>query len=399
MRFLDPRIMEALGGATPGAEDAGAPVSKSRFDLVREYLEATRQAEESPSIPEADIEAARRRDLSETLTRGFSKAGRAFLGDRSALEEPVSVSTAEDKARAANAERAQRLADWAQSRGSRRLTEAGLLERLAGAESREDYNLSETERRRQRDATEAQRKADEAAAKAQAEKDRAEERRLRAAEAASARAQREAEKRAEAEAKAADKAAAARERATEGLPYGYRLREGANPSKKQREDAATAVEQRDAIMPIVDQLEALVAQGPARLADLATRKEIEQRVEQIGAAIRTIENLGVPSGPDVKIQMRLVGDPNSPVSEISGALPKMLKNLRSYFGNKTDTRLRTFGIEKDEAPQPAPASAPDTPPIPPAGKVQMLDVESGEAVFLSPQNAEALLKKGKVRKP
>lgn len=394
MRFLDPRIMEALGGAAPGEDDAGALAPKSRFDLVREYLEATRQAEESPSIPEADVETARRRDLSESLTRGFSKAGRAFLGDRSALEESVGVSTAEDKARAANAARAKALADWAESRGARRLTEASLMERLAGAESREGVNLSETERRRQRDATEAQRKADEAAAKAQAEKDKAEERRLRAAGAAAARAQRAADKESAAEAKAK----------TAGFKSSMDLRKEFNglPEVKDFKDVDVAFRKIQSAVKNVSAAGdlSLIFQYMKMLDPGSTVREGEfanaQNAGGIDDKVRAAYN-NVTQGQRLTESQR--ADFLAQARGVHEAQRQQFDSAREMFRALAEKG----GIDPDDvtggAAQPRPASTPDTPPIPPTGKVQMLDVESGEPVFLSPQNAEALLKRGKVRKP
>jgi hypothetical protein len=185
--------------------------------------------------------------------------------------------------------------------------------------------------------------------------------------------------------KAEEKAAAAKEKATlkstEGLPFGYELREGANPSKPQREAATDAVEQRDAILPTIDRLAELTKAGPQRLADPRARAEVAQAAEQIGAAIRVIEKLGVPSGPDVQIGLRLIGDPNSPVNELAGTMPKLLANLKDYISNKAQTRLNVMGIVKS-------AKAGDKP----TATVKLRQKSTGITKSLDPAAAAALVK-------
>lgn len=143
----------------------------------------------------------------------------------------------------------------------------------------------------------------------------------------------------------------------EGMPYGYELEPGAHPSKGQREEAAKILQQRDDVLPAVQQLRKLVSAGPQRLVSPTAIAEVKQLAQEIATAIRVMENLGVPSGPDTKITLELIGDPNSKLNEMAGVMPKLLDNLDAYFNRKVDTKMRIHGIKKSSGERPTPAAA------------------------------------------
>jgi hypothetical protein len=147
-------------------------------------------------------------------------------------------------------------------------------------------------------------------------------------------------------------------RSTEGMPFGYELEEGANPSKSQRESLADAIVERDAVTPSIDEMEQLTKGGLMRLANPSTRKQLAQVAQQIGASIRKIENLGVPSGPDMRIQLELIGDPGSAVNEVADVMPKLMANLRRYLDTKVEAKLRGFGVRKRKEPAASTAKQP-----------------------------------------
>lgn len=147
----------------------------------------------------------------------------------------------------------------------------------------------------------------------------------------------------------------------EGMPYGYELLPGATPSKTQREDAANVIKQRTSVTPAVEKMRQLVAAGPQRLVSPTSISEVKQTAQRIATAIRVMEGLGVPSGPDTLITLDLIGNPNSKVNEFAGVMPKLLANLDDYFNTKVEAALGTYGIKKrgDGAAQPAQAVTPD----------------------------------------
>lgn len=372
-----PPEMPPVGGAaqmpeeaTPTVATGPAEVASTEPELLRQLSQALQPEEEralKDSRTSADMQAARRafNDVSNVFREHVGLAPKPYVDpyvtERESMRDWVMRRAGvarQTETAAQQAARTQAYAESVRQQELRRLADAEREARKAGREAEADAN------RRKREAVQ----------------DEIEREKLsigkkmlgvRAADIAERRREREAR---------------TQLAAVEGVPYGYKLKPGANPSKKQREDAATAVEQRDAVAPIVTRLEQLTSSGLERLASPAARAEVQQAAQQIGAAIRTIENLGVPSGPDMKIQLDLIGDPTSPINEVAGVLPALMKNLRDYFNNKTETRLRTFGIER---------AAAETPAAPPTagGMVMMRQKSTGKTKQVSRSTADELLKK------
>jgi hypothetical protein len=370
---IDLRAPEPGRDMSPHQKPPAAP--QSRWDMVREYIQRM-QGEAAPDIAEADMEAARRRDIGDTLLRGGSQMAAAFLGDRSVLTQPVAVSAAEEAARKSNDARRAALQQWAERKSRRELEAAGLLREAASGEAAEESSArrdalleDETQRRRER--------AQQEAGFAEEKLDilRQAEARKRAAVGAggAAQARREIEERARAE-----RVTQRERKSAEGLPYGYRMKADANPlTKTQREDIAAAVVAQAEVEVPIRRLEELTRGGLTRLADPAARREVAQYAEQIKTAIRVSENLGVPSGADAEIQLKLVGDPQSPLNEVSGVLPKLLSNLRDYFANKVNAKIDKLGVEKI-----------------PQAEVEIDDPENpGTTISVRPALAEKLRKK------
>jgi len=368
--------------AQPQQQQAPA-APKSRFDVVREYLERTGGGSASPPagvLPdEVDLRAAEEADALASTRAGLQAAAAAFLGDRKAAFQDTASTRNVDRARALQAQRSKALADWVASQEQRRLDEARVLSGAMVEPSRKDPELEKRRLDEQQAERERREKQAEEEQRLKRDKFEAEERRRKAGAGAAG-------KKAEEKRKAEEEKAA--RRAAEGLPFGYRLKKGANPSKKQREDAASAIEMRDSSLPVIDRLEALVQGGPSRLLDPRARAEVQQFAEQLGTAIRTMENLGVPSGPDVQIGLRLIGDPTSPVNEVADVMPRLLSNLRDYFTRKADTRLNTFGVEKDQLDAPTGKVPTDS-----DDDVMMVGPD-GEELPVAPAKVELFRKRG-----
>ena len=168
-RRVNPRLMAALQSAsiepldyeTPGrvvevpvpAEHFGVapeapPVNegakpRSRFDVVREYLEANRQPMPQPTTPEVDVRAARQRDAEQNFIDAQGAVSAAFLGNRGAVDKLPNAATQETKALAEREARKRELEQWAAGRERQRMGEASLLS-AAAVEPREASKPSKT---------------------------------------------------------------------------------------------------------------------------------------------------------------------------------------------------------------------------------------------------------------
>jgi len=116
---------------------------RSRFDIVRDYLEQTRQQEPKPAAPSVDLRAARLRDAEQNFMDAQGAVSAAFLGNRSAVDKLPSASTNEAKALAERDARKRELEQWAATRERQRLGEAGLLS-AAAVEPREASKPAKT---------------------------------------------------------------------------------------------------------------------------------------------------------------------------------------------------------------------------------------------------------------
>lgn len=151
-RRLNPRLLEAFERAQvapldydPSIEAPAAveelPAPKSRFDLVREYLES-RAPVDAPEMPaEPDMQSAVEADRRANFRRGMLAAGQAFLGNRRAPLEVRDIRENEAQARGDMEARRRALAAWAESQGRQRMGEAELLSRAAAEPARKDPEL------------------------------------------------------------------------------------------------------------------------------------------------------------------------------------------------------------------------------------------------------------------
>lgn len=158
-RRVNPRLMAAFDAAsiepldyeTPGrfGEAPEAPPvnegvkPRSRFDVVREYLEANRQQMPQPTTPEVDVRAAADSDARRNFGASMLAAGQAFTGNRRVVGQMQSSNAQETQALAEREARKRELEQWAAGRERQRMGEASLLS-AAAVEPREASKPSKT---------------------------------------------------------------------------------------------------------------------------------------------------------------------------------------------------------------------------------------------------------------
>lgn len=140
----NPDLMAAFdaAGLPPREEfnpnDSGETAStvrpKSRFDVVREYLEANRQPMPQPTTPEVDVRAAADSDARRNFGASMLAAGQAFTGNRRAVGQMQSSNAQEAQALAEREARKRELEQWAANRERQRMGEAGLLGQALSAD-------------------------------------------------------------------------------------------------------------------------------------------------------------------------------------------------------------------------------------------------------------------------
>lgn len=148
---IEATAIEPLDYETPGrvvevpvpAEHFTQSAPQSRFDVVREYLEANRQTAPMPVAPEVDMRAAADADARRDFGGAMLAAGQAFTGNRRAVAQLPHSNTNEAQALAEREARKRELAAWAAAQERRRMSEAELLSRAAAQPSMRDPALEE----------------------------------------------------------------------------------------------------------------------------------------------------------------------------------------------------------------------------------------------------------------
>lgn len=142
----NPDLMAAFdaAGVAPEAPPVNEGVKpRSRFDVVREYLEANRQPMPQPTTPEVDVRAAADSDARRNFGASMLAAGQAFTGNRRAVGQMQTSNAQETQALAEREARKRELEQWAANRERQRMGEAGLLSEAA-VEPREASKPSKT---------------------------------------------------------------------------------------------------------------------------------------------------------------------------------------------------------------------------------------------------------------
>lgn len=170
---------------------------------------------------------------------------------------------------------------------------------------------------------------------------------------------------------AGEKQAEYERRLKEGIPAGYELAPGAQPTTKQREEAAKIVISRGMVDESINQVRELL-KTPGAVANPRVRDLLAQQGQFIQTQLRVLEDLGVPSGPDAKILETLIGSPASLVGEALDTTQQKLDALGKYVGKRVDTTASTYGLQRKQAKPPADSwSAEDE------AKLKQLEAELG----------------------
>jgi prepilin-type N-terminal cleavage/methylation domain-containing protein len=149
----------------------------------------------------------------------------------------------------------------------------------------------------------------------------------------------------------AERTAEYERRLNEGVPAGWELQPGAQPTQKQREDAAKIVVSQQMVNESIGAIRNLLAQ-PGAVANPATRDLLAQQGQFVQTQLRVLEDLGVPSGPDAKILGTLIGDPESIKGEVFDTTQNKLDALGKYVGNRVNATTSTYGLRrKAETPE------------------------------------------------
>lgn len=161
---------------------------------------------------------------------------------------------------------------------------------------------------------------------------------------------------------------------SEGLPYGWSLKAGANPSSEQRQKAFEISNAQKTLDTNTRQLERVLAEAPS----IDREKRLRQVVQEIGNQIRVMEGLGVPSGPDTVITSQITGDPTGVMSRLSSDGPRAMAELRRYGTVKVNSIADTLGAQVGNQPG--------------TDKVTVKRRDTGETRTVSVEVAKQLLK-------
>lgn len=180
------------------------------------------------------------------------------------------------------------------------------------------------------------------------------------------------------------KAALTADKNTEGLPVGYTLATGANPSKKQREDGTDLLAQSKDIETESKKLADLISKKGVAVFDPTSESYTlaKQSVERLKGAARVAEGLGVPTGPDMAILESLIGNPLSLKSIGLGQFKNIIDSNAQHYSSKAQRRLKdVYGIVPAGGQQQQGAT----------GMVRVVRLSDGKSVMKTPENARAML--------
>lgn len=195
-------------------------------------------------------------------------------------------------------------------------------------------------------------------------------------------------------------------RLKEGIPVGYELRPGAQPTTKQREDAAKLTISGDMVGENVRDIRSLLSK-PLAVEDPRTRELLAQQGQFIKTQLRVLEDLGVPSGPDAKILDTLIGDPESIKGDLLDTTMKKLDALSKYVNARVQATTFRYGLQPVAAPPTRPAAPPEAATSPtggamklppaPAGMVYVQMAKDGSVRAVAPDAARALITAGRAK--
>lgn len=187
----------------------------------------------------------------------------------------------------------------------------------------------------------------------------------------------------------AEKKADYERRLKEGIPVGYELRPGSQPTVQQRQDAAKLTVSGDVVRENLDGIRGLLS-SPAAVANPATRQLLAQQGQFIKTQLRVLEDLGVPSGPDAKILDQLIGDPESLTGEVLDTTRQKLDALQKYVAARVQATTFRYGLQPTELPPKAAAPAPSV--------VRVRRKSDGGVVEVSEAVANKLVAAGKAER-
>lgn len=185
---------------------------------------------------------------------------------------------------------------------------------------------------------------------------------------------------------AGEKQAEYERRLKEGIPAGYELAAGAQPTTKQREEAAKIVISRGMVDESINQVRELL-KTPGAVANPRVRDLLAQQGQFIQTQLRVLEDLGVPSGPDAKILETLIGNPSSIVGEALDTTQQKLDALGKYVGKRVDKTASTYGLQRKQ-----------TVPTPAASTVKVRRKSDGAVVDVPADDVEKFVAAGKVER-
>lgn len=128
-RVIDVPVPPEHFGMAPEQPPVFEPSPRSRFDVVRDYLEQSRQPMPMPTTPEVDVRGAADFDARRNFGQSMLAAGQAFTGNRRAM--PQVTNAAETQAMGERDARRRELEQWAASKERQRMGEAALLSSAA----------------------------------------------------------------------------------------------------------------------------------------------------------------------------------------------------------------------------------------------------------------------------
>lgn len=187
----------------------------------------------------------------------------------------------------------------------------------------------------------------------------------------------------------AEKKADYERRLKEGIPVGYELRPGSQPTVQQRQDAAKLTVSGDVVRENLDGIRGLLS-SPTAVANPATRQLLAQQGQFIKTQLRVLEDLGVPSGPDAKILDQLIGDPESLTGEVLDTTRQKLDALQKYVAARVQATTFRYGLQPIELPPRVAAPSPSV--------IRVRRKSDGGVVEVSQTTADKLVAAGKAER-
>lgn len=182
---------------------------------------------------------------------------------------------------------------------------------------------------------------------------------------------------------------------TKDIPYGEKLMPGANPGPVTRSDYMKFTQAYNALKTQYDDIQKLIVDNPraAYVPFTPANQMLKKKLAGLLLQEKEVDKLGALAGPDVSIETKKIGDPDSFLSLASGSALSKLQDSVSQLEAKrkaTQKSVGTYDLPKEEMAARR-AQVDGSQQQKPGGMVKVYLKGTDKFVNKTPENAKAMM--------